>query len=447
MKRALFTSIYLFLIANVSGQSSDSIVIKGQILPVASKFISPKVSLLPYNADDPYYFAAINPDGTFSLKIPIKTPHLYDVKYGGYSKYILLTPAEPSITYLIEADGDKVRLMKATGSTENKAYFEFRQAGNSLEDGLKGFRENVSNNSDGYTNKVANGINTFNKAMEALRQQYPSTYTATVLSKVATLPQIDRTKPLLEQVQQHFFDGVDWTNFLLYNTPDLDRKMTFYLENIADTSAAGELAFINTLYAAVKREPVPRQQLTNLMFTQLVNNLREDYLHTYITWALAQPFIMDAMPVLAAKIKLVANVLPGAKAADVTGADVNGITQSLYSSVKGHKLTMLLFWESGCSHCRQSMPEFKRVYNKYHDAGFEVFAASMDVDTAHWKQFISKNDLKWVNILLPSPSNAHSDYYIQYTPTMVLIDGNGTIIRRFIEVEELDKAIAKFMGD
>ena len=107
---------------------------------------------------------------------------------------------------------------------------------------------------------------------------------------------------------------------------------------------------------------------------------------------------------------------------------------------------MLVFWESECQHCRKAMPELKRLYQLYHEKGLEVFAASLDSEKPKWEQFINNNQLNWNNIILPPKSSAHSDYFIQFTPTIVLIDNSGKIIHRFIDVEDLDKSIASILG-
>lgn len=439
--RARLFFVFLCLQPALFAQTVDTITINGKIMEDSSLYSPAKVNLSPYNADDDYFSTNVNPGGTFTFKVPVTGARLYDVRYRGYSKYLLLTQSEPTVNYVIEADANKVRLMKPTGSVENKAYAVFKQANNSLEESLMGFREAARRNSTGYANKIAVDIDVHNKAMEDLRRQYKSTYAAKVLSYMAALPEINRSQPLLEQVQQHYFDNVDWKNLQLYKTPELDYKLSFYLDNIADTAATGKMDFINRVYERVKNAPGARKELSFLLFNEFLNNLREDYLQTYVTWALAQPFITNDIPVLAAKMQIVSKILPGSPAMDVSGMDPNGKTQNLFSALKENKVTMLLFWESDCSHCRKAMPEFIRLYNTYHKKGFEIFAASMDVDSNKWKQFIRANDLKWINISFEPSSPAHAHYFIQYTPTMVLIDSKGIIFRRFLDVGDLDGAI------
>jgi thiol-disulfide isomerase/thioredoxin len=141
-------------------------------------------------------------------------------------------------------------------------------------------------------------------------------------------------------------------------------------------------------------------------------------------------------------MKLVAGVLPGMPAPEVSGEDLKQQTGLLSNTTKNNRLTLLIFWESDCPHCRKAMPEFIRLYKQYRAKGLEVFAASLDNDKSKWKLFIDYYHLGWVNIVLPEKSPVHADYFIQYTPTAVLIDNAGKIVRRFISVEDLDKGIA-----
>jgi thiol-disulfide isomerase/thioredoxin len=49
------------------------------------------------------------------------------------------------------------------------------------------------------------------------------------------------------------------------------------------------------------------------------------------------------------------------------------------SSFNG-KVVLIDFWASWCGPCRAANPYIQKLYKKYKDSGFEVFAVSLDVN-------------------------------------------------------------------
>ncbi len=58
------------------------------------------------------------------------------------------------------------------------------------------------------------------------------------------------------------------------------------------------------------------------------------------------------------------------------------------------------------------------------------------------EKIISDNRLEWTNVMLqrePNKKDAPSSYFVIYTPTLVLFNKEGKILRRFIGVNELER--------
>ena len=54
------------------------------------------------------------------------------------------------------------------------------------------------------------------------------------------------------------------------------------------------------------------------------------------------------------------------------------------STLIGKDVLMVYFWASWCEGCEAENPNIVRLYNKYKDSGFDIYAVSLDKDKAEW---------------------------------------------------------------
>jgi peroxiredoxin len=135
----------------------------------------------------------------------------------------------------------------------------------------------------------------------------------------------------------------------------------------------------------------------------------------------------------------------GAKAPDFALPSPDG--KVLRLSDHFGKYLLLDFWASWCGPCRKENPNIVRVFNKYKEKGFVVFAVSLDSKKEPWVQAIQKDGLNWpqVSDLLFWDSGPAKLYGIRGIPGNVLIDPSGTIIARNVRGEELEKKLAELL--
>jgi len=437
--------LILLLVQDLNAQQSTFVKVTGQVLPdnglsyVPDK---PELRIVPYNEAEAVITTTVDSVGKFSADLSLKMPGAYELRYKNFKMSMLLSPAEPVYQVTIKCDEkQEVKSMRITGSRENDAYRIFKRENTGFKDLLRDVKTACADGKN-CAEKLRKQFAAQNELMEYLKSGYKGTYVATTLASLGEVPDLNGTGSILGQMQAGFFDAVNFKDSMLYRTPDLTNKISWYLDYVADTSAPARISFIRHLMDKTKGSHFAQKSLLTVLFNSFLDDYRESYAQSLVQWANAEPGLADAQAVLAAKLKLVANVLPGQPAPDVTGQNLKQQTQTLLNTVKENKLTLLIFWESDCPHCRKAMPGFISLYKKYHPKGLEVFAASLDNDTSKWHLFIDYNHLTWTNIVLPTGSSAHADYFIQYTPTAVLIDHSGHIIRRFVSVDDLEKDIS-----
>ena len=101
--------------------------------------------------------------------------------------------------------------------------------------------------------------------------------------------------------------------------------------------------------------------------------------------------------------------------------------------------TLLVFWSTNCQHCTEMLPALKQVYDNKKGNSLEVLAISFDMDKTQWESFLKKGNFGWLNYsdLKGWNSDIAKDYYVQGTPTYLLLDKGKTVIYKPATIEEL----------
>ena len=124
---------------------------------------------------------------------------------------------------------------------------------------------------------------------------------------------------------------------------------------------------------------------------------------------------------------------------DIKYPDIKGNIRSL-SSLKG-KTVLLYFWSVYSDPDDKLNPAIEKIYRKYKNKGFEVFAVCIDKNSENWLKMINYDELSYINMLgsdFPDSEAAHA-YNLRTIPSTYLIDKEGNIIARDIYGIELEK--------
>jgi len=136
----------------------------------------------------------------------------------------------------------------------------------------------------------------------------------------------------------------------------------------------------------------------------------------------------------------------GSKAIDFALPDTTGNEIKLSSHFG--KVLLLDFWASWCPPCRAENPNLVKIYQKYKDKGFTIYAVSLDKKKEAWLKGIHDDKLTWTHVsdLTFWNSSAAKLYGIRAIPSNVLIDEKGTIIAKNLKGEALDAKLAEVLG-
>ena len=126
---------------------------------------------------------------------------------------------------------------------------------------------------------------------------------------------------------------------------------------------------------------------------------------------------------------------------------VDGEIIKLSDVVKDNKLVFIDFWASWCGPCRASIPELKRIYEKYHSKGLEFLAVSYDDDREKWIKAIEDEGFTWINAsnLVGWNCSTAQQYAVRGIPASVLITKDGIIAARSLRGQALEDKIVELL--
>lgn len=116
---------------------------------------------------------------------------------------------------------------------------------------------------------------------------------------------------------------------------------------------------------------------------------------------------------------------------------------------KGGKYTLIEFWASWCSYCREEMPNVVEVYKKYNEKGLNILSVSLDKEKSEWVDAIKKFGMNWdhVSILNGWDDPAVRLYQVSSIPTNYLLDEDGKVIEIKLKGADLEKKMQELLGD
>jgi thiol-disulfide isomerase/thioredoxin len=264
--------------------------------------------------------------------------------------------------------------------------------------------------------------------------------------------------------KKHFFDNGNIYDKDLYYTPLIDEKLNEYY-SVLNGSSAEITRDIDELLTKCKADKdLFRFVLVSTFQHYLKSNqvIAENiWVHIAETWYIPYASWADFayMTRLKHEIKMRKPNLIGAEAPNfamtiiekigfLAAIDNETIKKDVYqgTETKLNKLlsdnyTLLIFFEADCSHCKEVMPDYYNVFNKYVSKGLKGIVVNNNntqEGKPEWCDYINKNQMfNWTNSWSPY-SNEYKDLYnIVSTPTVYLLHNNKIELKN-IDTKTLD---------
>jgi peroxiredoxin len=135
------------------------------------------------------------------------------------------------------------------------------------------------------------------------------------------------------------------------------------------------------------------------------------------------------------------NLAPGFTITDLDGkklslTDYNG------------KVVLLDFWATWCTPCREEIPHFVEMQNKYGSQGFQVIGISMDDDAKPVREFYQKYNLNYP-VAIGDDKLAERFGGVLGLPVNFVIDRQGRIYAKHLgatDVSVFDEDVSKLLA-
>jgi peroxiredoxin len=135
----------------------------------------------------------------------------------------------------------------------------------------------------------------------------------------------------------------------------------------------------------------------------------------------------------------------GAAAPDFTLTGLDGKKLAL-SDYKG-KVVLLDFWATWCTPCREEIPHFIEMQNKYGPQGFQVIGISMDDDAKPVREYYDKYKLNYP-VAVGDDKLAERFGGMLGLPVNFIIDREGRIHKKYLgatNVSVFDEEVSKLL--
>ena len=374
--------------------------------------------------------------------------------------YRLSFDKHKSITFLndgkdikINADAENIsESLQAINSESNKLYYEFVKLNRDYKtksELLQLILSRYPNNDDYYelTKQKLNELQyDYLKFVNMTSQEEPESFIARYI-KSSQLPVIStdiKSEEQLGYLKKHSLDYVDFNDDeLIYSDSFTNKSIEYltYFRNPQLPLGMLEQEFqkaVDTLLTKASANIFVYQHVADYLvdgfkkfgFDNVVDYIIENYVVKDDLCLDEQTENSLQNRINQSKLLTIGKIAPNIILPDETGNEIN------LSEIKADKI-LLIFYASWCPHCKDLLPEIHKLYKAKNS--FEVVAVSLDEKRDDWLNFISENNLDWINLsdLKGWESKASEDYYIYATPTMFMLDSGLKIISKPTNLEEL----------
>lgn len=365
--------------------------------------------------------------------------------------------------FTVETDTlDLIGKMNVTGSEENMIFRDFQLFMRDSQNLARELNEQIKKN-PGNASLYNERLKELDQKVKSFRQnlirQHEGTFVSNLIKATidVELPEHlrqqsdDNAEERYHFFKRHYFDNINFSDARLLRTPILHNKFNYYLDKLtvshpdSITESAVQLIENTKINKDVFRYAVVsltnKYETSNIMGMDgvFVNLAEKYYVSGEAFWADEE--LVDK---ISKRIKEIKPTLIGKKAPALFGTDTLGTVVNLEKI--NAKFIVLYFYDPDCGHCRKKTPVLKDLYPEdFTSRGIEVLSVCTITDQNKWKKFVREHKIPWIDMADPNlRCNFRSEYNINTTPKLFILDQDKKIIAKQLDVEQIVDFIDKY---
>jgi len=343
--------------------------------------------------------------------------------------------------------------MRFNNSTENEKFYGYMQFISEKQNALKTLQNKKESAPDSEKNSIDQQIKEMGETVMRFQEEFttnnPDLLFAKILlaSKEIDIPDnpvgsdgvVDSTFQF-RYYKSHFFDNLDFSDERMLRTPVFHTKINTYLQNL--TAKTPDSLIVSCDYLIEKSRANPKvfrylvSYLTSTYERSKIMGLEKVFVHLVKKhYATNEVDWIDEVQMfkIIERAETIEPLMIGSKAPNLILRDSSNVIHNLHKLTTD--LTMVIFYDPDCGHCKKEIPVIKQNYDEWLKDGISisVMAVSVELDREKWVNFINTYDIgDWINVaefktFVDGEYNRENDLYVTPFPYIKqLYDINGT---------------------
>lgn len=375
---------------------------------------------------------------------------------------IVVSEQEDQTKYFFTADTELSKeKMSAKGSRENQIFFEFNEYTASFNDELRTLfqttkdedaSEEAKKEASAKMNEIKLKIYEFRKD---IAKKNKGTFVSKLFTAMSDIDQVEAPEEMSDSAKSryifyyykhNYWNNVDLGESGLVRSPVYHGKLKSYFEQFMPPVPDTAIAMADDLLDRIEQKGGKDlykytihfllqyfQEKKYMCFDKAAYHMAHNY------YCLGKAFWADSGTVAkmceeAGKMEatLCDKIAPNVVVPDSTFSR----RLSLHSIRR--PVTILIFWDIDCGHCKKEMPIISKFYDSCDKNDVEIFAVYTRDNWEGWKKFIRENEFKFINVGNAfGEDNFRKNYNIISTPQIYVLDENKKIIFKKVAAENL----------
>lgn len=245
--------------------------------------------------------------------------------------------------------------------------------------------------------------------------------------------------------RDHFWDGVDFNDDRLLNTPVIGNKLKRYIKELTPQNPDSLIKVADPLIRRVLDKKQYFKYFANWIALQYENTkttvmdgeavyvhiIKNYFKPEYAWWE--KPENLEGLQTHVWEME--ASLL-NRKGPDVRAMDVNGQYKSIYEITA--PIVVVFMFSPDCEHCQKEAAEIERIYEQWKSRGVEFFGIAISTTDEEWKKFVKEKGFTFTSVFDPTNRAIYAKYFVDITPEIYVLNKDRIIVGKNLHPDQLE---------